>query len=45
MAGDSDTTGAHRVTTRRSSGTGSDATRWVLTLITAAGLAVDAYVH
>lgn len=45
MASDSGTTRAPGVTTRESSGTVSKATRWVLTLITAAGLAVDAYVH
>jgi hypothetical protein len=45
MASDSGTTRAHRVSNGGSSGTVSEATRWVLTLITAAGLAVDAYVH
>jgi hypothetical protein len=45
MASSSGTTGAPGVTTRESSGTVSKATRWVLTLVTAVGLAIDAYVH
>ena len=45
MASDPDITRAPHVTTRESPGTASHATRWVLTLVTAAGLAVDAYVH